>query len=222
MIDLSALRPFASGDNRRCYQHPHDPTLCLKVLRPENIEIRFQRQLWLKKALGRTLINDNHQEIRAHQQQAIRKLIATGREELAWAHLPRFYGSAETSMGTANVSEFLIGEQGKPAQTFEHYLRHRGFDQMAQRAAEKFCDWLQKIGILTRNLLPHNLVISHRDGQPELFLVDGLGAPTIPDQLATLPAWRSRYINRRIRRFYLRIDWEIGDRRQPWSASQKL
>jgi hypothetical protein len=93
---------------------------------------------------------------------------------------------------------------------------------MAQRAAEKFCDWLQKTGILTRNLLPHNLVISHRDGQPELFLVDGLGAPTIPDQLATLPAWRRRYINRRIRRLYLRIDWEVGDRRKSWSASQKL
>jgi len=221
-IDLSGCEPFASGYNRHCYRHPDDPALCLKVLRPENIEARFQRQAWPKKALGRARIDDNRQELRAHRQQAIKALIAQGQGSLIWSHLPRFHGAVETSLGPANLSELLLGIDGSPAETFEHYLQRRGFDQPIRSAAERFCQWLTETGILTRNLLPHNLVIADRQGQPELFLVDGLGAPAIPDKLATLPAWRQRYIHRRIRRFYLRINWETGDRNESWEASQKL
>ncbi len=222
MIDLSGLEPFASGYNRHCFRHPGDSALCLKVLRPENIEARFQRQAWPKKALGKARIDDNHQETRAHRQRAIRNLLADNRSSLVWAHLPRFHGTAETSLGMANVSEIIFGRDGAPAETLEHYLQRRGFDQPIQDAAERFCNWLLETGILTRNLLPHNLVIADRNGQPELFLVDGLGAPTIPDRLAALPAWRRRYINRRIRRFHLRINWETGSRNESWEASQKL
>ncbi|MDK8466019.1 YrbL family protein [Marinobacter sp. SS13-12] len=222
MIDLSGLEPFASGYNRHCYQHPDDPTLCLKVLRPENIEARYQRQAWPKKVLGKARIDDNRQELRAHQQQAIRKLLAEDQSSLVWTHLPRFHGNAATSLGPANVSEFISGSDGLPAETLEHYLQRLGFDQPMQGAVDRFCQWLIETGILTRNLLPHNLVIAIRNGQPELFLVDGLGAPAIPDRLAAIPAWRKRYITRRIRRFYLRIDWESGAKNQSWEVSQKL
>lgn len=222
MIDLSGCEPFASGYNRHCYRHPEDPALCLKVLRPENIEARFQRQAWPKKMLGRTRIDDNRQEQGAHQQRAIETLLTEGHSSRVWAHLPRFHGTVDTSLGTANVSEFISGRNGAPAETLEHYLQHRGFDQPIQDAVDRFCNWLLETGILTRNLLPHNLVIADRNGQPELLLVDGLGAPTIPDKLAAMPAWRRRYINRRIRRFYLRINWETGNRDKSWEASQKL
>lgn len=222
MIDLSGLKPFASGYNRHCYQHPDNPALCLKVLRPENIEARFQRQAWPKKALGKARIDDNLQELKAHRQKAIRNLLAGEQSSLVWAHLPKFHGTADTSLGTANVSEFISGNEGAPAETLEHYLQLSGFDQPIQDAVERFCNWLAETGILTRNLLPHNMVITDRDGQPELFLVDGLGAPTIPDKLAAIPAWRRRYICRRIRRFYLRINWETGERTESWEASQKL
>lgn len=222
MIDLSGLEPFASGYNRQCYRHPHDPALCLKVLRPENIEARFQRQGWAKKVLGRARIDDNLQELRAHQQPAIRKLLAAGQNGAIWKHLPHFHGNAETSLGTANVSEIITGSDGEPAETLEAYLKRQGFDHPVQEAVERFCNWLTETGILTRNLLPHNLVISERKGQPELFLVDGLGAPSIPNKLAVFPAWRRRYISRRVRRFYLRIEWETGGGDESWEASQKL
>lgn len=222
MIDLSGLEPFASGYNRHCYQHPDNPALCLKVLRPENIEARFQRQAWPKKVLGKARIDDNLQELRAHQQKAIRKLLAGKQSYLVWAHLPQFHGTADTSLGPANVSEFLFGSDGAPAETLERYLQRQGFDQPIQHAAGRFCNWLAETGILTRNLLPHNLVIADKNGQPELFLVDGLGAPAVPDKLAAIPAWRRRYIRRRVRRFYLRINWETGERRESWETSQKL
>ncbi|MGM0769386.1 MAG: YrbL family protein [Pseudomonadota bacterium] len=222
MIDLGTCQPFASGSNRHCFRHPDDPLLCLKVLRPENIEARYQRQPLAKKLLGRRRIDDNAQELKAHRQRAIRHMLCRGEAEVVWQHLPRFHGTELTSLGSANVSQLLLDDQGQPAQTLEHYLRHRGFDQPMRDAVGRFCDWLQTTGILTRNLLPHNLVVVNRHQRPELYLVDGLGAPTIPDKLATVPAWRQRYVERRIRRFYLRIDWELSDRNNSWESAQKL
>ncbi len=221
-IDLGNSQPFASGYNRQCFRHPETPSLCLKVLRPENIEVRFHRQSFMKKLLGKRRIDDNVQELKAHQQSAIRQLIAKGQAEKVWRHLPQFHGSVQTSLGTANVSELLQDEHNQPAETLEQYLQRQGFDHPMQEAVRRFCDWLQNTGILTRNLLPHNLVVVEREHQPELYLVDGLGAPTIPDKLAAVPAWRRRYISRRIQRFYLRIEWELSDRQQSWEHSQKL
>lgn len=221
-IDLGNSRPFASGDNRQCFRHPDNPSLCVKVLRPENIEARYQRQSFVKKLLGKGRIDDNAQERKAYQQQAIRQLIAKGQAEKVWQHLPRFYGERQTSLGIANVSELLQDHNNQPAEPLEHYLQRRGFDQPMQEAVGRLCDWLLDTGILTRNLLPHNIVVMGQNDRPELYLIDGLGAPTVPDKLATIPAWRRRYISRRIRRFYLRIEWELSDRQQSWEDSQKL
>ncbi len=157
MIDLSGCEPFASGWNRHCYRHPDDPALCLKILRPENIEARFQRQAWPKKALGKARIDDNRQELKAHQQQAIRKLIAQQRSSLV-----SLAQTAPLIPPSARPMELLENSGGVPAETLEHYLQHQGFDQSIRGAVERFCDWLLETGILTRNLLPHNLVVANR------------------------------------------------------------
>ena len=149
-------------------------------------------------------------------------MLSRGEAEMVWQHLPRFYGAELTSLGSANVSELLLDDQGKPAQTLEHYLRHRGFDQPMREAVGRFCEWLQTTGILTRNLLPHNLVVTALSGQPELFLVDGLGAPTIPQTLARVPGWNRHYIARKLARFELRLAWEQSDQMVSWERFQRL
>lgn len=222
MIDLSDQTPFASGYNRDCYTHPDLPGRCLKIIRPENIQIRYQRQATAKKLLGRSRLDDNRQEQAAHRQAAILDLISKGQESMVWRHLPKFYGKTATSRGPANESELIWDDSGAPGQTLEHYLRQHGFDAPIKAASERFCAWLKSTGILTRNLLPHNLVIAQRNNQPELFLVDGLGAPSVQNLLSAVPTWRTRYITRRIRRFYKRIAWELSDRQQSWEVSQRL
>lgn len=222
MIDLSGATPFASGSNRHCYRHPEQPDRCLKIVRPENIEARYQRQPPLKKVLGKKRLDDNRQELDAHAQSALRRLLHQGQDELAWSHLPRFYGETRTTLGLANESELLLDTQGKPAETLERYLARKNFDSFARELVHEFTDWLRLTGVLTRNLLPHNLVIAARDGGSKLFLVDGLGAPPVPTLLAVNDRWRLHYIDRRIRRFYRRIEWETGSRDQPWELSQKL
>lgn len=222
MIDLTNQTPFASGSNRHCYQHPSYPDRCLKIIRPDNIEARYQRQPALKKLLGKRRLNDNLQELEAHGQTVIQRLLKKGQEDVVWAHLPRFFGQTDTAQGPANESELLKNAEGGPAETFEHYLARSGFDETAQALIQEFTDWLQRTGILTRNLLPHNLVLGMRNEKTRLFLVDGLGAPLIPSLLSTSQNWRLHYIDRRIRRFYKRIEWETSGRQDPWELSQKL
>lgn len=222
MIDLSHSAPFASGSNRHCFRHPADPQRCLKVIRPENIEARFQRQTRFKKVLGKERLDDNRQEQAAHNQPAIRHLLANGHDALVWTHLPRFYGTSITTLGSANESQLILADNDKPAPTLETYLQHNGFDSPVREAVTRFCEWLTRTGILTRNLLPHNLVVADRDGELTLFLIDGLGAPTIPQMLSVFPTWQARYISRRIQRFYLRIGWEVGGRLESWEDIQKL
>lgn len=222
MIDLTGHTPFGSGANRDCYRHPDNPDRCLKVLQPGAIQARAAEQTLLKKLLGRRRLSDNFQEQRAYGQSAIRRLSAAREDQLLWQHLPRFHGCTETSLGVANDCELILDSKGHPAPTLERWLGKRGLDQPAREAAERLCQWLRTTGILTRNLLPQNLVITDRTGQWELIIVDGLGAPTIPDRLAVMPWWRRRYMDRRIRRFWLRLEWEASGRTTDWKQAGKL
>lgn len=222
MIDLTGRQPFASGSNRHCFVHPDDPTICLKVIIPENIERRFQRQPLMKKLLGRQRLDDNRQELVGHDQRAIRRLVERGEEARLSQHLPGFFGVVTTTLGPANASELIRQANGFPAPTLEACLQREGRSQALEAAITRFSDWLWGTGILTRNLLPHNLVVTDRSGQPELFLVDGLGAPAVQERLAISTTWRHRYLTRKLRRFQLRIDWELSDRRTSWESAQKL
>lgn len=222
LIDLKNLVPFAQGGNRYCFQHPEDKQRCLKVIRPENIKARYLRQPGLKRLLGRARLNDNSQELKAHMQPAIRWLIRADNESTLWAHLPKFYGSVETNLGHANESELIRCADETVAPTLESLIRRGELTDQLQGAIKRFETWLIKTRILTRNLLPHNLVVTDRSGQPELFLVDGLGAPSIPQALAILPGWSDHYIRRKLARFHTRIMWEQSNEGYSWEDFQRL
>lgn len=217
MIDLTHHRPFASGFNRHCYIHPDNPGLCLKVVRRDHLEQRYQRQPTAKKLLGRQRLDDNRQEQHAHRQAAL-----AAPDSPAWQLIPAFYGSVPTTLGQANVSELIVNDDGSPACTLEHVLKAAPSSTPVQSAIDEFCLRLTQTGLLTRNLLPHNLVVQRTDAGLRLVLVDGLGAPTLAALLAGNAAYRRRYIERKIRRFHLRIDWECRGRPGSWEQAQKL
>ncbi|HLV77796.1 MAG TPA: YrbL family protein [Marinobacter sp.] len=222
LLNLNNCKPFAQGGNRCCFRHPDDPDRCLKVIRPENIEARYRRQTPLKRLLGSARLNDNTQELKAHSQPAVRQLLSTGNERLLWSHLPRFYGRVNTTLGPANESELIRCADGSVAPTLESLIRNRTLTPELQGAIRRFETWLMQTRILTRNLLPHNLVLTDRSGQPELLLVDGLGAPAIPQALAPVPGWSDRYIARKISRFHTRLAWEQDSQGFSWEDFQRL
>jgi hypothetical protein len=222
MIDLTGQKPFAQGSNRWCFVHPDIPDRCLKVVQPDNILARYRRQSAWKRWLGKSRLDDNRQEQRAHRQPSIQRLTTEGQDERLWVHLPRFYGSVETSLGRANESELIRLRTGEIAPTLESRVRGKPLDPSLQPAIDLFLHWLRQHRILTRNLLPHNLVVTDRDGNPRLFLVDGLGAPAIPQVLSAVPGWSESFIERKIARFHKRLAWEQDPQGLSWEEFQRL
>lgn len=211
IIDLSGQRPFAEGDNRVCFIHPNDPSRCLKVMKPAVVERQYARAPWHKKLRGKSAMDDNQREVKAYRQRAIR----TGGERV-WEHLPRWYGVAQTSLGPANATDLIATAPGEAAPTLAQLLQTRGLDESLQTSLTALEHWLRHTQILSRNLLPHNIVARQEDGGFRLFLIDGLGAPTVASIVGFSKAWRRHYIERRIQRMWLRVRWEAGGRDGRW------
>ncbi|MBN8430140.1 hypothetical protein JF535_04655 [Microbulbifer salipaludis] len=219
MIDLSNSTPFASGGNRHCYHHPHFADRCVKVMRPGRVAELRQRAPWYKALARDSQFDDNARELAGYQQRVLRNAPA---DSPVWAHLPRWYGMTDTSAGPGAVSELLLDEQGTPAMTLETHLTHFGLDTPIQGALDRFSQWLRATGVLTKNLLPHNLVVVTRKGQAELYLVDGLGSAAFLPLPEYISVSRKRYIERRIEKMWKRIHWEISDRSIPWKKAERL
>ncbi|MCH8499661.1 MAG: PhoP regulatory network YrbL family protein [Marinobacter sp.] len=217
MIDLTDCQPFARGGNRDCYRHPEQPDRCLKLVRTEALEARRKRQPRYKRWRPNHAMDDNQQEHRAYQQ-----LLRDHPEcDTLWHHLPRFYGQADTSLGLANVCELILSADNTPAPTLEALITADPLHPTLVDAIRQFQQWLRQHQVMTRNLLPHNLVVGGQDEQLRLVLIDGLGAAWAQQQLAQLPGGRRRYIERRIIKMNRRLHWEQQGRPGRWEEAEQ-
>ncbi|AMX03523.1 YrbL family protein [Microbulbifer thermotolerans] len=211
MIDLSDSTPFASGGNRLCFRHPQDPALCVKVMRPGRCAELVARAPWYKRWRGESYFDDNLREQQGYAQRALRQ-----GDDALWRHLPRWYGIRETSLGPGAVTDMILDARGEPAPTLRQYLNSQGLDDRIHPAMERFCDWLRRHRVLTKNLIPHNLVVREEKGQLELYLIDGLGSAAFLPLPAHFDYFADSYIERRIARMWLRTEWELSDKSLPW------
>lgn len=213
---MNGVEPFATGGNRRCYLHPDNPHLCLKVSRKDAISERYSKLPWLKKLLGKGRLDDNLQEIKGYKQ-----LEKIPNSEFAFNHIPKLFERVETSEGWANVSELIKGSDGGVAYNLSQWLALFGMDENIKLAIEEFQRWLVDNQILTRNLLPHNLAVQEGSEGLRLYIIDGLGAADFLSLLYPIKAWRKSYIHRKVRNMNLRIQWELSGRQGKWRKRQK-
>ena len=210
MIDLSNVTPFAEGGNRKCFVHPNNKDRCLKVVHPGLAEKIKKNKPWYKKLRSNDSFDDNLREQAAYNQKALK----TENQDL-WVHLAKWHGMTETNIGMASETE-LITNNGEIAETLETYLFREGITEEIKLAIEEFQTWLEKHLILTKNLIPHNLVISQQNEKIIIKIIDGLGSQAfIP-----LPNYSSffgkRYVKRRIQLMWSRIHWDLSGRKGNW------
>jgi hypothetical protein len=216
LIDLTDVQPFAKGDNRLCFIHPGDPTRCLKVMKPGLVGRQFAAAPWHKKLRGKDSMDDNQREIKAYGQRAVRQ----GGTRV-WEHLPRWHGVVQTTLGTANETDFISAAPGEAAPTLESLLQVDGLSRPVTESLEVLGAWLRHTQVLSRNLLPHNIVARPEGEGYRLFIIDGIGAPTIAAITGFSAAWRRHYIERRIQRMWLRAQWEAGGRQDRWEDVER-
>lgn len=218
MIDLSDQTPFASGGNRLCYRHPQHPDLCVKIMRPGRARELRQNAPWYKKLLDSKRFDDNVREARGYRQKALSNASAGS---AVWRHLPHWYGIQATSHGPGAVSQLIADDTGAPAITLEKYLLQFGLSAAIKAALDRFACWLQSSGVLTKNILPHNLVVRTECGRPELYLIDGLGCATLLPLPELFSVAHKHYIQRRILRMWIRVEWELSGRQIRWQEAER-
>ena len=210
MIDLSGSTPFAEGGNRKCFIHPAQSDRCLKVVHPGLLEKIIKNKPWYKKFRSKDSFDDNLREQEAYKQKA----LMVDNPEI-WKHLAQWYGMVETNIGLASETE-LIKNNGQIAETLENYLFSNGLTNEIKIAINEFHQWLRDNLILTKNLIPHNLVIKNEKDEMIIKIIDGLGSQAFVPLPNHSTFFAKRYVERRIELMWSRINWDLSGRKGNW------
>ena len=210
MINLDVLKPFAEGGNRKCFVHPDNPGRGLKVVHPGLPSKIKNNKSWYKRFRSIESFNDNLREQKAYDQKALKN-----DDPNLWLHLARWYGMTETSIGIASETE-LIRNGDTIAETLETYLFREGITEEIKASIEDFEQWLKDHLVLTKNLIPHNLVLDYQNDKIVLKIIDGLGSQAFIPLPNYSDFFAKRYINRRIELMWSRIHWDLSGRKGNW------
>jgi hypothetical protein len=199
-LRLKDKQPFGVGGRRLCFVHPLDPLKCVKVARPD-----VETILALKnegKLFRRKPTYDNNAEELAELARLERRLGADmGR------HLPRSYGMTATDMGPGLVLDLMRDADGGISRSIRELIT-LGQDLAELRPAfNALGEFFLQQGIVTRQLLDHNVVARHEpDGSWTMFLIDGLGDPSWIPVSRWLPGFAAAKIRRNLARSWARFE----------------
>ena len=210
MIDLDGLTPFAEGGNRKCFIHPDNSDRCLKVIHPGLLQKIRNNKPWYKRFRSLESFDDNLREEVAYKQKALRSS-----NPKIWKHLAKWYGKTETSLGIASETE-LIKNDNQIAETLESYLFKNGLTDEIKDSIENFHHWLRNNLVLTKNLIPHNLVLKKENNSLNIKIIDGLGSQAFIPFPSYSKFFAKRYVERRIELMWSRINWDLSGRKGNW------
>jgi hypothetical protein len=211
MINLDGVKSFAEGGNRKCYINPINTKRCLKVLHENLLENLHKNSAWYKRLGNSDSLDDNLRERNAYNQKAIRSPINSS----IWDHLAIWYGMVETNLGPASETE-LITNEGEIAETLETYLFREGLTPEIKSALRNFENWLRTHLVLTKNIIPHNIVIKKENGSLMLKIIDGLGSKSFIPLPKYSKFFARIYVERRIKLMWSRIHWDLSGRIGDW------
>ena len=120
-----------------------------------------------------------------------------------------------TSIGMASETE-LIKNGNEIADTLEDYLFANGLTEEIKVSINQFQEWLRNNLILTKNLIPHNLVIKKSENMLKIIIVDGLGSQAFIPLPNYSTFFAKKYVKRRIELMNSRIKWDLSGRKGSW------
>ena len=146
----------------------------------------------------------------AYKQKALK-----GNNPKVWDHLAKWYGMCETDVGKASETE-LITNDNQIAETLENYLFTHGLTEEIEESINEFQIWLRDNLILTKNIIPHNLVLKKQSGKIIIKIIDGLGPQAFIPLHNYSTFFAKRYVEKRIKLMWSRIKWDLSGRKGNW------
>ncbi len=201
ILQLKNLEPLTHGRSRLVFEHPDDPDLLVKVIRPEVVDDRFGNNTkWYKK---RRRFGKFISYIRE-----IQEFLAVRETQDHDAHfLQRIVGFARTDMGLGLVMEAVRWTDGSLAPNLATLINTDRLDDTANKALDQFLDEILNSNVIISDMNLGNIVYTFSENRGHYFvLIDGIGNNSLLPFKAI-----SQRINRRSKlgRFkYLRMRME--------------
>lgn len=195
MMKLRHSRPLFVGGTRYCFQHPEHRNRCVKVLRPDRTGAarKLLRQDF-KRYLPERYLDDQRKEIKAYLE------LMPQASEALWRHIPRYHGTVDTDMGIGIVTQLMRNSDGSWPKNLRDLLPEGMTDALAA-GIEEFEQAVCDLRILSRNLLPHNIIAVDEDGRYRVMLVDGIGNSELIPMSTYSHFFADRKTARKIQRF---------------------
>jgi hypothetical protein len=153
MLTLKSSSLIGRGLRRECYFHPGDDNKCVKVV----------------------VAGDHKETVR---EQSYYQLLRN--RAISWNMLARFYGNAETNLGSGAVFELIRDYNGEVSKTLEHYISADNASEIdyqnLSRALSVLKQYLLKWKIVTMTIRPYNLVFKKNNAsEGTLVIIDNIG-----------------------------------------------
>lgn len=195
-LDLDDETPVAIGGDRHIFQHPHAPSLLVKVMdmqaRAVYLETRpFKR--WYKQY-------QRESAYRVYLNEITEYVTTTTRPSGVWqVPMARILGVAQTSLGLGLLVEKITDEAGNIAPTVADLARQGKMNDTLSAQLDEFVEDLADAHVVLHDLSPSNIACGlNADDKSGLFLIDGFGVlPLVP-----VYAWSKRLNRKRIQRKY--------------------
>lgn len=193
IIQLGTIEnAFSQGGNRLCFIHPEDPNRCIKTLRADRTpDIKRAEANFPKNMKPLKYFNDNLQEAAVYDK--IDRCVG----EPAYKLIPRCYGFVDTNLGPGLCSDMVRDDDGLISITMKQYIWTYGKNAQISQALQTFGELWGDLGMPSRQLLLHNLVVRCIDSVPaRLYLIDGLGWP----DMVPVAYWSKRLARKKAHR----------------------
>lgn len=186
-LELKHLQPLAKGNARLVFEHPGDPALLVKVMRPDLVAARYGEGAAWFRSLGRRY--DPYVLFLREIREYVAACAAHGH---ALPYAQKVHGLVETDLGLGIVIGAVRGPDGALAPTVAKLIAIGNFDETARRALDVTLNAILESDIVLADLHERNLVYQQQDGSSRFVIIDGLGS----SNLLPFKSW-SRTLNRR-------------------------
>jgi hypothetical protein len=173
-LNLAGTQPLASGKMRLVFQHPQEPRMLVKVIRPEVIDERWgSGQSWYK-------TNRRFSQYISFIREIEEYVAAYAKYGSSLPFLQKVVGFEDTDYGLGLVLEAALDPSGKLAPTLWRMVLDNRFDSKAQEDLETFFQQILTTDVIVADLHPGNLVYACAEtGGHQFIMIDGLGVSTL-------------------------------------------
>lgn len=189
MIELNESLFFSKGTTRKCFLHPENNDLCIKI----PLENEGKRTRGILRAISR----EN------------KFYLFLKKRNVSWEHLSEYKGDVDTTFGRGSVYQLIRNDDGEISTNLERYLQSNNTiennDDLSKELDELY-NYMQDNKILTTSLLPRNIVINKSNGRVKLVIIDDIGNSEFIPISKYINLFAKNKINRKWNKFKKKIE----------------